>query len=49
MEFNLDKIKEAGYSTITPVVITNSNDFTDVLTPGLNGDNLDDTLLVAVK
>lgn len=49
LEFNLDKIKEAGYSTITPVVITNSNDFTDVLTPGLNGDNLDDTLLVAVK
>lgn len=49
LEFDLDKIKAAGYSVITPVVITNPDDFTDVLTPGLDEDGLDDTLLVAVK
>lgn len=49
LEFDLDKIKAAGYSVITPIVITNPDDFTDVLTPGLDDNTLDDTLLVAVK
>lgn len=31
VKFNLDTIKEAGYSTITPIVITNTNDYSDVL------------------
>lgn len=31
LEFDLEKIKEAGYEVITPVVITNTNQFEDVL------------------
>ncbi|MDF2587877.1 MAG: system, beta-glucoside-specific subunit [Anaerocolumna sp.] len=31
LEFDLSAIKAAGYSILTPVVITNPNDFTDVL------------------
>lgn len=29
--FDIDKIKAAGYSTITPIVVTNSGDYLDVL------------------
>lgn len=31
IEFDMDKIKAAGYSLVTPVVVTNSNDYLDVL------------------
>lgn len=31
VKFDINKIKEAGYSVITPVVITNSGDYLDVL------------------
>lgn len=31
LTFNLEKIKDHGYSTITPVVVTNTNDLNDVL------------------
>lgn len=30
IEFDIEKIKEAGYDTITPIVICNTFDFTDV-------------------
>ncbi|MGG5343863.1 beta-glucoside-specific PTS transporter subunit IIABC [Enterococcus sp. AZ192] len=32
MEFDLEKIKEKGYNIITPVVVTNTVDFGDVIT-----------------
>jgi PTS system beta-glucosides-specific IIC component len=31
LEFDMNVIKEAGYSTITPVIITNSDDYADVV------------------
>ncbi len=31
LEFDIEKIKEAGYSTITPVIVTNTNDYLDVV------------------
>ncbi len=31
VKFDLDKIKKAGYATLTPIVITNSGDYLDVL------------------
>lgn len=31
LEFDVDKIREAGYSTVTPVIVTNTFDYTDVL------------------
>lgn len=30
VKFDIDKIKAAGYSTATPVIVTNTDDFTDV-------------------
>lgn len=32
IEFDISKIKEAGYSVITPIVITNSQNYLDVIT-----------------
>ncbi|AWB43033.1 PTS beta-glucoside transporter subunit IIABC [Paenibacillus sp. CAA11] len=31
LEFDLEKIREAGYPTVTPVIVTNTFDYTDVL------------------
>ncbi|MBD7915400.1 PTS glucose transporter subunit IIA [Clostridium sp. Sa3CUN1] len=31
ISFDINKIKEAGYEIATPIVVTNSNDYTDVL------------------
>ncbi len=31
VEFDIEKIKEAGYSTVTPIVVTNTNDYLDVV------------------
>lgn len=30
IEFDIDSIKKAGYEVITPVIVTNTNDYTDV-------------------
>ncbi|OTN86518.1 hypothetical protein A5819_003368, partial [Enterococcus sp. 7E2_DIV0204] len=32
IEFDLEKITEKGYNIITPVVVTNSTDFGDIIT-----------------
>ena len=32
VQFDMDAIKKDGYSCITPIVITNTNDYVDVLT-----------------
>ena len=31
LEFDINKIKEAGYDIITPMIITNSDDYSDVI------------------
>jgi PTS system beta-glucosides-specific IIC component len=31
LEFDMNLIKEAGYSTVTPMIITNSEDFADII------------------
>lgn len=36
VEFDMEKIKAAGYSLVTPVVITNTADYLDVVETGLN-------------
>lgn len=36
-EFDIDKIKKAGYLVITPVIITNSSDFAEIEDEGLSG------------
>lgn len=48
LEFDMDKIKEAGYDLTTMVIITNSNDYMDVLPSDKDTVNKDDTLLTVV-
>lgn len=49
IEFDIDAVKAAGYDVITPVIICNSNDYSDVI-KHLNKDvNVGDTVLEAIK
>lgn len=32
LEFDIDFIQKAGYEIITPIIVTNSNDYLDVIT-----------------
>ncbi|WP_461199102.1 beta-glucoside-specific PTS transporter subunit IIABC [Enterococcus sp. N249-2] len=48
LEFDVDLIKERGFSIITPVVITNSNDLVRVEETKANKVAINDDLLVAV-
>ncbi len=36
LEFDLEAIKNEGYSLVTPIVITNSSEFMDIIETGLN-------------
>ncbi|MEG2798271.1 MAG: glucose PTS transporter subunit IIA, partial [Erysipelotrichaceae bacterium] len=36
LEFDLEDIKNEGYSLVTPIVITNSSEFMDIIETGLN-------------
>ena len=31
LEFDMKQIQDAGYSLVTPVIVSNTNDYTDVL------------------
>lgn len=48
-KFDVQAIQEAGYDTVVPIVVTNSNNFDDVISEKKNGDkvNFDDQLLMA--
>ena len=47
--FDVKQIKKAGYDTVVPVVVTNSNNFDDILVEKKNGDQVKfgDQLLMA--
>lgn len=45
MEFDIEKIKEAGYSIITPVVVTNSDNYGNIEETSVNFVNVGDILL----
>ena len=49
IKFDIEKIKEAGYNTITPVIITNSSEYLDVIETHENKVNKLDTLLKVFK
>lgn len=49
VEFEIDTINEAGYDTITPVIITNTDNFTDVLTTTAPAVAENDYLFTIVK
>lgn len=45
MEFDTEKIKEAGYSVITPIVVTNSDNYGDIEATLVDSVNVGDILL----
>ena len=45
LEFDIQKIKKAGYSTVTPVLITNSDQYTDIVPTDAKQANRGDTIL----
>ncbi len=45
MEFDTEKIKEAGYSIITPVVVTNSDDYGNIEDTSVDSINVGDILI----
>lgn len=49
IQFDLEKIKEAGYSMTTPIVITNSGDYLDVVETEAENLEQNDLLLTLIK
>lgn len=45
LEFDIDAIKKEGYEVVTPVVITNSDEFTEITTEAAGQVKNDDELL----
>lgn len=45
VEFDMDVIKEAGYSTITPIVVTNTANYNSVSASNLETVNAGDELI----
>ena len=39
-KFDVEQIKKAGYNTVVPIVVTNSNNFDDILVEKKNGDQV---------
>lgn len=48
LEFDIDKIKESGFSTITPVIITNSDNYLDIIETDKEDINYKEDLLTVV-
>lgn len=49
LEFDVEKIREEGYPTLTPVIVTNSDDYTDVITINAASVNVGDDLIEVKK
>lgn len=49
IRFDIDVIKEAGYSPVIPLVVTNTNDFTDVLLTSEEKVEIGDYLLTTLR
>ncbi|MBU3097907.1 MULTISPECIES: beta-glucoside-specific PTS transporter subunit IIABC [Clostridium] len=48
VKFDIDKIKEAGYEVITPIIITNTGNYSDVLASNIKQIKKGETLLTIV-
>lgn len=48
MEFDLEEIQAAGFDLTTPIIITNSNQYTDVIETNKKSTVKQDVLLTAV-
>lgn len=49
LKFDIKEIEEAGYPTITPVVVTNYYDYFEIVEVGLSENNNDDLLTIIKK
>ena len=49
LEFDIEKIRGEGYPTLTPVIVTNSDDYTDVIAVNASSINVGDELLEVKK
>ncbi|HWO78485.1 MAG TPA: PTS beta-glucoside transporter subunit IIBCA [Bacillus sp. (in: firmicutes)] len=45
LEFDIDKIKEAGYQVVTPIIVTNSSSYTEIAATKKESVNQQDALL----
>lgn len=48
LKFDIDAIKEAGYSVVTPIVVTNSSQFLDVVQTESKNIELEDNLITVI-
>lgn len=48
LNFDIDAIKESGYSVVTPIVITNSSQFLDVVETESKSTELEDNLITVI-
>lgn len=48
LKFDIDVIKEAGYSVVTPIVVTNSSQFLDVVQTESKNIELEDNLITVI-
>ena len=48
VEFDMDAVQKAGYSLVTPVIITNTNQFADIVTSASGTVDVADELLVVM-
>ncbi|EKV57261.1 PTS transporter subunit IIABC [Brachyspira hampsonii] len=49
LEFDIEKIRGAGYPTLTPVIVTNSDDYTEVTAVNVHSINVGDDLIEVKK
>ncbi|TPG67945.1 PTS beta-glucoside transporter subunit EIIBCA [Brevibacillus laterosporus] len=49
IRFEIDKIKEAGYETITPIIVTNTSHFLDIIQTATQTVSTNDDLLTVLK
>ncbi len=49
LEFDMNKIQSAGYEVMTPVIITNSNNYSDIKVTDSASVNVKDVLLTLVR
>ena len=48
LEFDMDKIRKEGYSLITPVIVTNSDNYLDVVEEDKKNINFNEDLLTVI-
>ena len=49
LEFDIEKIREEGYPTLTPVIVTNSDDYKEIIVSASDSINMGDDLLEIIN